>query len=288
MCKTHLSDPYLPTKQSEIVSGLYLPGIGSMRRLTAGQAAATRRGSGDNGDDMRLLLIEDDTYIARELLLRWRDSDRLAHHAPTLAQADAALAQATFDIVLLDLGLPDGDGMDWLAAYRQRDPQGAVLVMTARDRVADRVKGLRLGADDYLVKPYAPEELDARIDVLVRRANVARTHVLRFGRLDLIQETSEVLLDGKRLDMSPREFELLFILMRAAPRLVPKRALVDALSERNLDLNDAAAELYVSRLRKKLEGTGTGIRTLRGVGYQLAISAPAPARTRGTGPEGSE
>jgi DNA-binding response OmpR family regulator len=76
--------------------------------------------------------------------------------------------------------------------------------------------------------------------------------------------------------MSPREFELLFILMRAAPRLVTKRALVDALSERNLDLNDAAAELYVSRLRKKLEGTGTGIRTLRGVGYQLAISAPAP------------
>ena len=237
---------------------------------------------------MRLLLIEDDTHIARELLLRWRDGERLALHAPTLADADAALAQGTFDIVLLDLGLPDGDGMEWLAAYRERDPQGAVLVMTARDRVADRVKGLRLGADDYLVKPFAPEELDARIDVLVRRANIARTHAIRFGRLDLIQETSEVLLDGKRLDMSPREFELLFILMRAAPRLVPKRALVDALSERNLDLNDAAAELYVSRLRKKLEGTGTGIRTLRGVGYQLAISTPAPARTRATGPEGSE
>jgi two-component system OmpR family response regulator len=95
---------------------------------------------------MRLLLIEDDIHIARELLLRWRDGERLAQHAATLALADEALAQATFDIVLLDLGLPDGDGMDWLAAYRQRDPQGAVLVMTARDRVADRVKGLRLGA----------------------------------------------------------------------------------------------------------------------------------------------
>jgi len=232
---------------------------------------------------MRLLLIEDDTYIARELLLRWRDSDRLAQHAASLAQAEAALAEGTFDIVLLDLGLPDGDGMEWLAAYRQRDPQGAVLVMTARDRVADRVKGLRLGADDYLVKPFAPEELDARIDVLVRRANVSRTHAIRFGRLDLVQETSEVLLDGKRLEMSPREYELLFILMRAAPRLVAKRALVDALSARNLELNDAAAELYVSRLRKKLEGTGTGIRTLRGVGYQLAITVPAPA----SAPEGS-
>jgi DNA-binding response OmpR family regulator len=93
-----------------------------------------------------------------------------------------------------------------------------------------------------------------------------------------------VLLDGRRLDMSPREFELLFILMRAAPRLVAKRALVDALSERNLDLNDAAVELYVSRLRKKLDGSGTGIRTLRGVGYQLAIAPPAPKRA----PEASE
>jgi DNA-binding response OmpR family regulator len=228
---------------------------------------------------MRILLIEDDTHIARELLLRWRDGERLAQHAGSLAAADAALAETTFDIVLLDLGLPDGDGMEWLAAYRQRDPQGAVLVMTARDRVADRVQGLRLGADDYLVKPFAPEELDARIDVLVRRANVARTHAIRFGRLDLVQETSEVLRDGKRIEMSPREYELLFILMRAAPRLVAKRKLVDALSERNLELNDAAVELYVSRLRKKLEGTGTAIRTLRGVGYQLAI-APAPPAPR--------
>jgi len=226
---------------------------------------------------MRILLIEDDIYIGRELLLRWRDSGRLAQHAASLAAADAALAETTFDIVLLDLGLPDGDGMEWLAAYRQRDPQGAVLVMTARDRVADRVRGLRLGADDYLVKPFAPEELDARIDVLVRRANIARTHAIRFGRLDLVQETSEVLLDGKRIDMSPREYELLFILMRAAPRLVAKRKLVDALSERNLELNDAAVELYVSRLRKKLEGTGTAIRTLRGVGYQLAIAPARPA-----------
>ncbi len=231
---------------------------------------------------MRLLLIEDDVHIARELMLRWRDSERLARHVGSLAEADAALAGGSFDIVLLDLGLPDGDGMDWLAAYRRRDPQGAVLVMTARDRVADRVKGLRLGADDYLVKPFAPEELDARIDVLVRRANIARTHAIRFGRLDLVQETSEVMLDGKRLDLSPREFELLFILMRAAPRLVPKRTLVDALSARNLDLNDAAAELYVSRLRKKLEGTGTGIRTLRGVGYQLALApSPGPAPEAG-------
>jgi DNA-binding response OmpR family regulator len=260
------------------VAGLYLWNVDSAHSAVPTACRRLHRGRpGDNPTAMRLLLIEDDIHIARELLLRWRDGERLALHAPTLADADAALAQGSFDIVLLDLGLPDGDGMAWLTAYRQRDPQGAVLVMTARDRVADRVMGLRLGADDYLVKPFAPEELDARIDVLVRRANVARTRAIRFGRLDLIQESCEVLLDGRRLDLSPREFELLFILMRAAPRLVPKRALVDALSERNLELNDAAAELYVSRLRKKLDGTGTGIRTLRGVGYQLAIVAPGPS-----------
>ena len=183
--------------------------------------------------------------------------------------------------MLLDLGLPDGDGMAWLAAWRARDPQGAVLVVTARDRVADRVKGLRLGADDYVVKPFDPEELDARIDVLVRRANVAAHpgDPLRPARPGAGERRGAA--GRRRLDMSPREYELLFILMRAAPRLVAKRALVDALSERNLDLNDAAAELYVSRLRKKLEGSGTGIRTLRGVGYQLPIAACAGAAAEG-------
>jgi DNA-binding response OmpR family regulator len=222
---------------------------------------------------MRLLLIEDDSHIARELMLRWRDSDRVALHAPTLARADEALAQESFDIVLLDLGLPDGDGIAWLAAHRARDPHGAVLVMTARDRVADRVQGLRSGADDYLVKPFAPEELDARIDVLVRRAHAARAPLIRFGRLDLVPDEAAAYVGGVRLNLSPREFEVLFILARAAPRLVAKRALVEALSERNLEINDAAAELYVSRVRRRLEHSGVEIRTLRGVGYQLAIRA---------------
>jgi DNA-binding response OmpR family regulator len=226
---------------------------------------------------MRLLLIEDDLHIARELLLRWRGSDRLALHAPTLARADEALSQESFDIVLLDLGLPDGDGMAWLASHRARDPHGAVLVMTARDRVADRVLGLRTGADDYLVKPFAPEELDARIDVLVRRAQSARAPLVRFGRLGLAADEGAAFVDGARLNLSPREFEVLFILARAAPRLVAKRALVEALSQRNLEINDAAAELYVSRLRRRLEHSGVEIRTLRGLGYQLAIVAGAGA-----------
>ena len=228
---------------------------------------------------MRVLVVEDDPQTATYI----RDGLTDAGWQVDLAEdGEAGLQMAgdplSFDVLVIDRLLPRLDGLSLLNALRGCDVRTPALFLTALSAIVDRVEGLEGGADDYLVKPYAPEELDARIDVLVRRANVARTHVLRFGRLDLIQETSEVLLDGKRLDMSPREFELLFILMRAAPRLVPKRALVDALSERNLDLNDAAAELYVSRLRKKLEGTGTGIRTLRGVGYQLAIVAPTPNR----------
>ena len=223
---------------------------------------------------MRLLLIEDDTHIARELLLRWRDGDRLAQHAATLAEADAALAAAAFDIVLLDLGLPDGDGMEWLAAYRQRDPQGAVLVMTARDRVAERVHGLRVGADDYLVKPFDPDELDARIDVLLRRTHPDRDRVIRFGPISVLAEDFGAHLNGSPFDLAPREFEVLRLLLSRAPRLVSKRSIVDALSLTNQEINDSAAELYVSRLRKRLEGSGVEIRTMRGVGYQLSISPP--------------
>jgi len=264
---------------------------------------------------MRLLLVEDSERLQHSLGTGLR---RAGHAVDVTGTGTDGLWRATataYDVVVLDIMLPGLDGLSVLRQLRERGHDTHVLLLTARDTVEDRVTGLRagaddylvkpfafdellarvealgrrqsgrkspvtrLGADDYLVKPFAPEELDARTDVLVRRANVARTHAIRFGRLDLVQETSEVLLDGKRIEMSPREYELLFILMRAAPRLVAKRKLVDALSERNLELNDAAVELYVSRLRKKLEGTGTAIRTLRGVGYQLAIaSAPrAPA-----------
>jgi len=224
---------------------------------------------------MRLLLIEDDPVIARELRLRWIDGHWLVSHVARLDEADAALAAEAFDLVLLDLGLPDGDGVAWLEAFRRVDPRMPVMVLTARDRVADRVRGLRAGADDYLVKPYAADELDARIDVLLRRTHPDRDRVIRFGPMSVLAEEFGAYLDGKPFELMPREFEVLRLLITRAPRLVSKRSLVDALSETNQEINDSAAELYVSRLRKRLEGSGIGIRTMRGVGYQLAISAPA-------------
>jgi DNA-binding response OmpR family regulator len=224
---------------------------------------------------MLLLLVEDDATIAHELALRWRARDWQVQRAATLADADAAMAvPGRFDLVLLDLALPDGDGLAWLQALRRRDRQTPVLVLTARDRVADRVRGLQQGADDYLVKPFAAEELEARVEVLLRRAatrNVGSAAQIVFGDLQWLGGEGRALLGNTPLELSPREFEVLGLLARRAPRLLPKRALVESLSERNLDLNDGAAELYISRLRRKLAGSNLQIRTLRGFGYLLAL-----------------
>jgi DNA-binding response OmpR family regulator len=225
---------------------------------------------------MRLLLIEDDAVIARELQLRWRAKDWIVHACDRLAAADAVLADPAkqgIDIVVLDLGLPDGDGIAWLRRFRQSDRMTPTLVLTARDRVADRVLGLHTGADDYLVKPFARDELDARVEVLARRAQVTRGDVLHFGRLTWRRDLGSAFVDDKALDLSPREFEVLGLLMRRAPRLLAKRLLIDALAERNLDLGDSAAEIYVSRLRRKLQGAGVSVRTLRGFGYMLVLDS---------------
>ncbi|HEY6353728.1 MAG TPA: response regulator transcription factor, partial [Burkholderiaceae bacterium] len=177
--------------------------------------------------------------------------------------------------IVLDLGLPDGDGVEWLQRLRRRDQITPVLVLTARDRVADRVQGLRGGADDYLVKPFAPEELDARAEVLARRTLVAGGKVLHYGRLSWRAEAGRAYVDERPLDLLPREFEVLGVLIRRAPHLVAKRGLIDTLAEKNLEVGDAAVEVYISRLRRKLAGSGTVIRTLRGFGYLMALEPEA-------------
>lgn len=228
-----------------------------------------------------LLLVEDDTTIARELSQRWRGRGWTVHAAASLAEADAAFdLPIRIALVVLDLGLPDGDGLTWLAALRQRDRQTPVLVLTARDRVVDRVQGLRQGADDYLVKPFATDELEARVEVLLRRSAISLSTAattattpqrLTFGALEWLGDQGQATLAGLALELSPREFEVLGLLAQRAPRLLPKRVLVEALAERNIELNDSAAELYISRLRRKLAGSDLEIRTLRGFGYLLAL-----------------
>lgn len=231
---------------------------------------------------MEILLVEDDPTIARELRLRWSGRGWSMLGCGCLALATEAVKAGGLDVIVLDLQLPDGDGLQWLRGLRQRDRSTPVLVLTARDTVTDRVQGLRCGADDYLVKPFAPDELDARLEVLERRLRIDRGERAEFGPLIWLQDEGRALLDGRPLDLLPREFEVLGILVRRAPRLVPKRALVDALAERNVEVGDSAAEVYMSRLRRKLVGSGLTIHTARGFGYQLMLERN-PGATPPTG-----
>jgi DNA-binding response OmpR family regulator len=223
---------------------------------------------------VRLLLIEDDAVIARELRLRWSSRGWFVHVCGTLDAANKTLASESargLDLIVLDLGLPDGDGLPWLMDLRKRDRATPTLILTARDRVADRVQGLHGGADDYLVKPFAVEELDARVEVLTRRAQASRGELIRFARISWLGRDGCAYVGDQLLELPPREFELLGALVRRAPRLVAKRVLVDALAERNMEVGDSAVEVYVSRLRRKLAGSGASIRTMRGFGYLLVL-----------------
>ncbi|MBV8037688.1 response regulator transcription factor [Roseateles sp.] len=224
---------------------------------------------------MQILLIEDDPEIRRELMLRWQSKGWGVTTCDSLASADRHARNHVHELVVLDLQLPDGDGLDWLRRWRPRDPGTPVLVLTARDRVADRVSGLQGGADDYLTKPFAATELDARIEALMRRTSRDRDARLQFGPLLWLRDEARLLMDGTELELHPREFEVLGLLIRRAPRLVPKRVIVDALAEKNIEVGDSAAEVYVSRLRRKLGAGAVQIDTVRGFGYRLLLAEAA-------------
>jgi DNA-binding response OmpR family regulator len=226
---------------------------------------------------MQILLVEDDPEIRRELLSRWQSRGWSVSPCDDLASADRQARLHAHELIVLDLQLPDGDGLDWLRRWRPQDPNTPVLVLTARDRVADRVSGLQSGADDYLIKPFAPPELDARLEALMRRSSRSRDTRLQFGPLLWLRDEARLLIDGAELELHPREFEVLGLLIRRAPRLVPKRIIIDALAEKNIEVGDSAAEVYVSRLRRKLAGSPVQIETVRGFGYRLLLAdAGAP------------
>ena len=227
---------------------------------------------------MHILLIEDDLTIRDELGARWRGQGWGVDACATLAAADAASAQMRADVIALDLNLPDGNGLDWLERFRSRDPHTPVIALTARDRVSDRVEGLRRGADDYLTKPFSPDELDARIEALRRRSGSARGERIEFGRLVWLRQEREALADGQPLKLHPREFEVLGLLLRRAPRLVARRFIVEVLAERNVELGDSAIDVYISRLRRKLASSGVAITTVRGFGYRLELESELAAR----------
>ena len=227
---------------------------------------------------MRLLLIEDNADLAGLLAQRLAPRGFSADIASTGRESLEMLDVVAYVAVVLDLGLPDLDGLAVLEQIRKRQPSLPVLILTARSRVSERVTGLEAGADDYLVKPFAYEEVAARLHALLRRPAQASGERLQVGNVTLNTRLREVEVDGAPQTLSAQEINLLEILMRRTGRVVPKRHLDDQLFGLTADVGPNAVEVAVHRLRKRLQGTGAAaeIHTVRGVGYLLtgAISRP--------------
>lgn len=226
---------------------------------------------------MRVLLVEDNLRLSTLVRRGLEKEDFTVDGVGTIADADAALGTVPYDVVILDLGLPDGDGLDLLRGMRAGGSHVPVLVLTARDGVDDRVKGLNAGADDYLLKPFAVEELTARLRALLRRPDGALGLSLTAGNITFDTTAREVRVGKKLLKISKKEMGVLEQLMRRSGRVVPKDMLESKLYGFNDEVSANSLEASISRLRKRLSlvDAAVSIHTLRGVGYLLSDSEEA-------------
>jgi two-component system, OmpR family, response regulator len=216
---------------------------------------------------MRLLLVEDDEMIAAAMQDGLRQAGYTVDWARDGREAELGLADTSYDLLLLDLGLPRKSGLDVLRSVRARSDPIPVLIVTARDAVSDRVEGLDAGADDYLVKPFDLDELAARVRALLRRRTGRAEPLLRHGGLSLNPATHEVMLDDKPLALSGREFALLAALLERPGALLSRSQLEEKLYGWGEEIESNTIEVYIHSLRRKL-GPGF-IRNVRGVGYGI-------------------
>ncbi len=220
---------------------------------------------------MRLLLIEDNERLG-QLIRDGLTKDGLAvDWQQTLEDGEATLEAAAFDLVLLDLGLPDGDGLDLIRRLRRASDTIPILVLTARGGLSDRVTGLDAGADDYLVKPFDIAELSARCRALLRRPVQGLTPLLSVGKLTFDTSSRQAAHDGALIELSRREAGLLEVLMRRAGAVLTKQALEEAVYDFNEPVTPNAVEVAISRLRRRLEDAGAKdfLHNVRGIGYML-------------------
>ncbi|MDN5869478.1 MAG: response regulator [Nitrococcus sp.] len=220
---------------------------------------------------MRLLLVEDECRLIETISEGLSRAGFVVDALDTLREAEQALSGVLYDVVVLDLGLPDGDGLNLLASMRRKHSEMPVLILTARDAVEDRVAGLNGGADDYLVKPFAMSELLARIKALLRRPGAALGTTLTAGSLSFDSIAREAAVAGRRLDLSRQELALLEQLMRRLGRVVPRSVLEEKLYGYANEPNSNPVPVHIHHLRRRLEGAGAsvGIHTVRGIGYLL-------------------
>lgn len=220
---------------------------------------------------MKILLVEDEPKIARYVS---KALGTEGHDVEVIPRGDDGLSAATtrpFDIMLLDLALPGGDGLDILRAVRAKSISTPVLILTARGELPDRITGLDLGADDYLPKPFAMEELIARVNVLTRRKGVDNSPLLRVSDLILNTTTREVTRNGSKLHLSVREFSLLSFLMSHSPRAFTRTELCEHVWKSALDDETNAVDVYIQRVRRKVDEDFPVklIQTVRNVGYRI-------------------
>lgn len=218
---------------------------------------------------MRILIAEDDKVLADGLLRSLRASGYAVDQVGTGSEADAALASQEFDLFILDLGLPRMHGFEVLRKMRGRGSSVPVLILTAADSVEQRVKGLDLGADDYMAKPFSLQELEARVRALTRRGLGTASNLLKHGPLTFDTTGRVAYLNDQLVELSARELGLLEVLLQRAGRLVSKDQLVERLCAWGEEVSNNAIEVYIHRLRKKIEQGPVRIATVRGLGYCL-------------------
>jgi DNA-binding response OmpR family regulator len=233
---------------------------------------------------MRLLLIEDDPELADGLQHCLAQSGYAVDAARSAQEARRMCGGTRYEMVILDLGLPDADGLDLLRELRAQHVAAPVLILTARGDLDDRIAGLDAGADDYLAKPFALGELEARVRALLRRGSDSSPTLMHVGKLDFDTSARRASVEGIDLDLTARELAVLEALLRRPRALTSKEQLFESLYTWDSDANLSAVEVYVSRLRKKLEPAAVAIRMFRGLGYRLEPAAQALAAHGATTP----
>ena len=218
---------------------------------------------------MRLLLVEDDLPLAEALMSLLVSSGYAVDCVHDGEAARALVAAEQFDLMVLDLNLPELDGLSVLRAMRAHGNRAAVMILTARGTAEDRVRGLDLGADDYMAKPFDIREFEARVRSLLRRQAGLRSSLVSLGPLTLDLTTRQFSAQDQPLDLPPRERAILELLLTRAGKVVAKEAIVQSVTSLEDILSDNAIEQYVSRLRRRLQPFGLVLRTVRGIGYLI-------------------
>ncbi len=221
---------------------------------------------------MKILVVEDDKVLADGLMTSMMQAGHAADWTDNGEEADIILSSQVYDHVILDLGLPHMDGLQVLERMRKRGIKTPVLILTARDAVEERISGLDAGADDYITKPFNLGELEARVRVLLRRGQCGGTNEICLGSLAVDTVGKKVTVGGRALDLSARELCILEVLLRNIGHVVSKSQILEKMYGWDEDVSENAIEVFIHRLRKKMDGADVSIRNVRGLGYSIIES----------------